>query len=154
MGDHVHNGPSSHLIARLVLMLGMICAVIAQLIGLRTQMEMENNHVGNMRALQTKLYKETVVALNTWTVDNLDEPSERWSAANITRREDTQTLAVALSDSNSERETSSSHSPEEKRKLVIQEFINKQSHVPLNEAGQIDWNQIDHVYYYHTRKAG
>ena len=135
-------------------MLGMICAVVAQLIGLRTQMKMENNHVGDMRAQQKKLYKETVVALNSWTVDHLDEPSERWSEANTTQREITETLAVPLSDSNSERETSSSHSPEEKRKLAIQEFINKQSHVPLNEAGQIDWNQIDHVYYYHTRKAG
>ena len=26
--------------------------------------------------------------------------------------------------------------------------------VKLTESGQIDWDSIDHVYYYHTRKAG
>lgn len=102
-------------------------------------MEEESSHGENMMtALRSKLHKETVVPLNNLTVNHLDEQSGRWSVANTTQN----------------KETDNQSQQEEQRKRAIQQLITKQSHVPLNEAGQIDWNQIDHVYYYHTRKAG
>lgn len=154
MSDPVYNGPSSHLVARLLLMVGMICAVVSQLIGLQTQMNLEREQIGNMKSLQTRLYKETVIALTSRNVDeHLKETSQPWSGVNSVEsgEESSENPPIDLIE---EIEAPSGPLLDESRKLAIQGFVNKQNHVPLNEAGQIDWNQIDHVYYYHTRKAG
>jgi hypothetical protein len=158
-------GRSSHLVARLVLMIGMICAVIAQLIGLNVQLALQNDQLGHMKDLQQRLYKQTVVALTSQKLaGNLDE-SIPWPA-----KDDARGSGIIRSKRSGKRQKSAENSRtsdvprdaqsleakafDERRKLNIQQVVNRTSHVPLNEDGQIDWNQIDHVYYYHTRKAG
>jgi hypothetical protein len=176
----MHHGPSSFLVARLLLMIGMIFAVVAQLIGLRSQIALQNDRISDMQELQEKLYKQTVVGFASQKIERASKkPSQKIERAS---KKPTPVLHLAKSDEPRNHKGSVHSRPEivprssvtrktrkarkrvqpsnavnaddEWRKLRIQNAIKKNSHVPLNNDGQIDWEKIDHVYYYHTRKAG
>jgi hypothetical protein len=145
-------------------MIGMICAVIAQLIGLNVQLALQNDQLGHMKDLQQRLYKQTVVALTSQKLaGNLDE-SIPWPAKDDARESGMRSERsgkrqksaenIRTSDIPRDAQSLEAKALDERRKLDIQQVVNRKSHVPLNKDGQIDWNQIDHVYYYHTRKAG
>jgi hypothetical protein len=160
--SETHPGRRFHLVARLLLMIGMICAVLAQLIGLRTQLALQNDQLSNIKDMQTRLYKQAVVALASQKIEVALDESIPWPAKDDELGNDLgsersgkhQTSAENGKTSDSPIETPEVKALDEQRKLDIQRVVNKNSHVPLTEEGQIDWNQIDHVFYYHTRKAG
>jgi hypothetical protein len=160
--SETHLDRSFHLVARLLLMIGMICAVLAQLIGLRAQLALQNDQLSNIKDMQIRLYKQTVVGLASQKVETALDESMPWPAKDDEPGNDLgsdhsgkhHTSAENGKTIDSPIDTPEVKALDEQRMLDIQRVINKKSHVPLTEEGQIDWNQIDHVFYYHTRKAG